>query len=94
MQLGSRILSKGDNRRMIIDYRDWLAEGRTLSAATVTAIGATSTVTVAVPTFDDAQRRLYLHVQAGQISEKFTATVQVTSTDGQIVTDTIAFTVT
>lgn len=92
MQLAARTLRTGDNRRLTIDYRDWLWEGAHLSSATVSVPGGTHS-SVGTQSFDEGRKRLYFYIQAGSISEIFTATVQVTSTDGQIVSDTIAFTV-
>lgn len=106
MLIGSKNLANGDIRRVIIDYRDWLLEGDWLSVV-VASIGSTSVDNkghfVNVPpasglyasnvTLDQENKSVYLTVNAGNVNGNFTLQVEVTDTIGQVITDTLAFTV-
>lgn len=90
MLLGTRNIAQGDKRKYTIDYRDFLEKGVTLKLPVVTAAGALY-ATVGAVTLDTSDTRLIFFVQAGTISETFTAAVQVQDTNGEIVNDTIDF---
>lgn len=95
MLIATKQHTAGNKTRYKIEYRDWLDDGRTLnqssgfSAALVTPAPADVTVNQASVTADD----LYFWVAGGSVNEAFTVQVQVTDTLGEIVIDTINFTV-
>jgi hypothetical protein len=81
----------------MIDYNEFLQFGeklKTFTLAIATQVpAATSTVNSAISFFDVDDTQLYLFVIAGIVGENFTVNVQVTTTYGEIVNDTLAFTV-
>jgi hypothetical protein len=95
MQIGNKQHTAGNKTRYEIDYEMWLDEGRTLSNA-----GFSATLSVP-PTLNDVtisqvsvtSHKLYFFVSGGSINEAFTVQTQVTDTLGEIVIDTINFTV-
>lgn len=95
MLIGSKQHTAGNKTRYQVNYRDWLDAGRTLnqstgfSAAVVAPAPADVTVDQASVTADD----LFFWVSGGSINEAFSVQVQVTDTLGEIVIDTINFTV-
>lgn len=93
MLLDTRNIVQGDTRRFVIDYRDFLTKGYILATATATLTpGATSTV--GAVTLDETFTQVYMYITGGTaLNEIFTASLQVTDTDGQTVNDTINFTV-
>ena len=94
MQLGQDNLTTGDTRRYQVDYRPFLQFGEVLIAATVTGNGPTSTVKLPTTGFlDVTETQLYFFVTGGSVGENFTASVQVKTSYGQIVNDTVAYSV-
>lgn len=91
MILGTKTLAQKDVRRYTIEYE--LDKGYTLVTATVT-VPAGTVSTIGAVTLDPKHQKVYFYVNAGAVNENFTATVQVTDTEGQTVNDTIAFVVT
>lgn len=96
MLIGNKQHTAGAKTRYRIDYREWLDEGRTLNqssgfSAALSVLPALNDVTISsvTVTADD----LFWFVQGGSINEAFTVAVQVTDTLGEIVLDTINFTV-
>lgn len=95
MLIGTRQHTAGNKTRYKVNYRDWLEEGRTLnqstgfSATVLSPAPADVTVDQASVTADD----LYFWVSGGSLNETFSVQVQVTDTLGEIVIDTIGFTV-
>jgi hypothetical protein len=92
MQLATRTLVTGDNRRYVIDYRDWLIEGAKLSTVSITVVGNVLS-RVSSQSFDKSLDKVIFFLQAGNVSENFTANVQATDTLGRVINDTITFTV-
>ncbi|MDE2103866.1 MAG: hypothetical protein KGL39_41905 [Patescibacteria group bacterium] len=94
MLLGTIIHTAGNATRRGVDYCEWLEDGRTLSQSGFSAIllsPAPADVTIdrvsATPT------RLYYWVSGGSVNETFTVEVQAKDTLGEVVIDTIDFTV-
>ena len=96
MLLGTRRIAVGDNRRITVDYSGFLPQGVTLNGKTVALVlttpnGSSPTSTVGAVSYDPTQSQIYFNVTAGVLNELFTANVQVTDTNGEIVNDTINF---
>lgn len=91
MQLGQQNITAGDIRRYQVDYCQFLQQGETLSSSTLTDTGPTSTVQGAF--FDATGTQLYFFVTAGILGEIFVVNLQVKTTFGETVNDTISFTV-
>ena len=92
MLLGTRNITQGDTRRVVLDYSGWLTLGVVLKTATVSVnTGATSTVQGAALTED--KRHVIFYVTAGNLNEGFTVSVQITDSASETVNDTIAFAV-
>lgn len=95
MLLGSRNLAVGDTRRYRVSYRDFLCDGVSISAVTVTipniTLGYTSAIGTGViaPELSPDRQEVYFWVVAGALNEAFTVQVQITDTNDQIVNDTI-----
>lgn len=95
MLLATKQHTAGNKTRYHVNYRDWLDAGRTLnpsigfSATALAPILADVTVDQVSVTADD----LYFWVSGGTLNEAFTVEVQVTDTLGEIVIDTVNFTV-
>lgn len=90
MNLGQKSLSLGDTRRFEIEYEDYLCDGRTLAAGTVTAsVGTNATINNVALSVD--KKSLIFYVASGAVKESFTASVQVTTSDGEVVNDTASF---
>ena len=97
MQLSTQNITTGDTRRYQIDYSTFLQDGENLTAfiaaiATQTP-AATSSINAVLSVLDIDQDAIFLYVVGGTVNENFTVTVQVTTNYGEIVNDTIAFTV-
>lgn len=92
-QLGQQNITAGDIRRYQIDYTQFLQPGEVLTAGgfTVTSSGATSTARGAFLNITETQ--LYFFVTGGNLNESFTVSVQVKTSFGETINDTIAFTV-
>lgn len=93
MLLGSKTLAQNDKRQYTVNYSNFLDKGRVLVTATVTVPTGTSSQVGAV-TFDPKQHKVYFFINAGAINENFTATIQITDSEGQRVNDTVNFVVT
>lgn len=94
MLLGQRTLTSGDVRRITIDYSEFLPKGVVLATATVTLSPIGITSSVGAPTLTDAKNGIYFNITGGTaLNEAFTATVQVTDTYGEVINDTLNFTV-
>lgn len=92
MLLGTRNITQGDTRRVVVDYSEFLAQGAILASETVImSSGATSTVQNA--TLSENKKMLIFFVTAGALNENFTVSVQITDSQGETVNDTINFTV-
>ncbi len=99
MLIGNKQHTAGAKKRWRIDYREWLDEGRTLQAsgfsATLLVPPALNDVTISGVTVTEDD--LIFFVQGGSVNggvnEAFTVAVQVTDTLGEILPDTINFTV-
>jgi hypothetical protein len=95
MLIASRQHTAGNSTRYWVNYIDWLDDGRTLVAAGCSAAlapGSTVTdvtVTISTVTAD----KLYFFVTGGSLNEAFTVQVTAKDTLGEIVIDTIQFTV-
>lgn len=95
MLIGAKQHTAGNVRRFSVNYEDWLEEGRTLNQSSgFSASNVTATVTdVVVGTVSTTAKKLYFWVSGGSINEVFTVQVQVTDTLGEVVIDTIQFSV-
>jgi hypothetical protein len=96
MLIGSKQHTAGAKTRWRIDYREWLDDGRTLNqlsgfSATLSVPPALNDVTISGVTVTEDD--LFFFVQGGSLNEAFTIALQVTDTLGEIVPDTINFTV-
>ena len=91
MQLGQDNITTGDTRRYQVDYRPFLQFGEVLTKSTVTSNGLTSTAKS--NTFDVTETQLYFFVTGGTVGENFTVSVQVTTSYGQILNDTVSYSV-
>lgn len=94
MLIGTKQHTAGNKTRYEVDYIDWLDDGRTLastgfSAAPVAPAPADVTLSSVSVTAD----KLYFFVVGGSVNEAFTVQIQVTDTLGEIVIDTVLFTV-
>jgi hypothetical protein len=81
----------GDKRLRTVNYDDFLADGVTLVTAAVTC--PDSSVTISGIDIATNPRKATFFVAGGTVNTTFTVTVQVTDSTGQIVTDTIDFSV-
>ena len=96
MLLGSQNLTTGDTRRYLVSYEEFLIKGAVLTAVTVTvSAGATSTVGsgATAPKLTVDEKGIYFWLTGGTLNEKFTASIQVTDNNSEVVNDTIQFTV-
>src|SRR5579872_1008210 len=96
MLIGTKQHTAGNKTRYQVDYENWLDEGRTLNpssgfSASLSVPPALNDVTISQVsvTTDD----LYFFVSGGSVNEAFTVQTQVTDTLGEIVVDTINFSV-
>jgi hypothetical protein len=96
MRIAQRFHGAGNKTRYEVDYFNWLQEGRTLSPNNgfSAALADGSTVTdVTVDQVSVTSTKLFFWVSGGSINEAFTVQTQVTDTLGEIVNDTVDFTV-
>ena len=94
MQIAERNIGVGDRRKYVIDYRDFLEPGYTLTGATVTVAAQTPPATSTIDTVSvDNGIKVYFFVNAGVLNEVFTANVVATDNLSETVNDTIQFTV-
>ena len=92
MLLGTRNITQGDTRRIIIDYSGWLDKGVVLETIAVSVpTGTTSTVQGA--TLSDDKRHAVFYVTGGNLNESFTVAAQITDSASETVNDTLDFTV-
>lgn len=92
MQLGQQNITVGNTLRYQVSYREALNVGEVLTVATVTSSSRTSSTNT--NTFLDVSDTLvFFFVVAGPNPEVFTATIQVTTSFGQVINDTIIFNV-
>ena len=91
MQLGQDNITTGDARRYQVDYTPFLQQGEVLTSFTVSDNGPTSTTQGGF--FDVTETQLYFFVTGGIVGENFTVSVQVKTSYGQTVNDTLAFSV-
>ena len=97
MRIGKKFHTAGDTTRYWVDYFNWLEDGRTINPETgfSAVLQAGSTVTdVTINQVTVTADKLYFFVEGGSVNETFTVQVQVTDTLGEVVIDTINFTVT
>ena len=96
-QISQQNITSGDVRRYEIDYHEFLQFGEKLTAFTLAIATqsppATSTVNSSISFFDVDDTQLYLFVTGGINGESFVLHVQVKTSYGQTVNDTVAFTV-
>lgn len=99
MQLSNQQITTGDTRRYQVDYSQFLQFGEKLSGFTLALATQTPTPTSTVNPSNNSflsvdESQLYIFVVGGTaVGETFTVDVQVTTTYGQTVNDTVAFTV-
>ena len=96
-QISQQNITSGDVRRYEIDYHEFLQFGEKLTAFLLAIASqipaATSTVNAAGSFLDVDDTILYLFVTGGNSGESFVLDVQVKTSYGQTINDTIAFTV-
>lgn len=94
MLIGLKQHSAGDTIRYEVDYSEWLDEGRTIRpnnfSATILVPAPADIVITSVSVTAD---KLYFFVTGGSANEAFTVQVSITDTLGEVVVDTINFTV-
>lgn len=96
MLLGSQNITHGDTRRFLVSYEDFLIRGAVLTALTVTVnVGATSSIGTGTiqPKLSPTDKSIVFLVLAGVLNEVFTVSIQITDNLGNIVNDTLKFTV-
>jgi hypothetical protein len=96
MLLGSQNITTGDTRRFMVSYEDFLIKGAVLTTVTVAVnAGVTSSIGTAglAPKLFPTDKSIVFWVIAGVLNEVFTVSVQVVDNLGNIVNDTIKFTV-
>lgn len=95
MLIGSKQHTAGNKTRYEIDYDEWLDDGRTINASSgfSAAVVTPAPADITISNVSVTAHRLYFFVAGGSINEAFTVQVQVTDTLGEIVTDTVNFTV-
>lgn len=93
MLLAKRYITQGDTRRYVIDYNDFLLKGIVLTAAVIVNGTAGTTSTVQNVTLDESATKVIFFATGGALNEVFTANVQVTDSNNEVVNDTIQFTV-
>jgi hypothetical protein len=94
MLIGSKQHSAGDRIRYEVDYIDWLDTGRTIRPNNFSAAVSSGTTTAVIDTVSVTADKLYFFVNGGANNEAFTVQVSVTDTLGEVVVDTINFTIT
>lgn len=90
MLLAQKTLAPSEKRRYEIDYSDYLLEGRKLTAFTVSLPVGTNATVASISRSVDEESGIFFIVAAA-VSETFTATVQATLTDTEVVIDTVSF---
>ena len=81
----------GNTRRFVVDYRDWMNRGTTMTAFTaVVSAGAVATVSGAAIQGDDTG---VFFVAGGLLDEEFTVTLTLTTSYGEIKIDEVPFVV-
>lgn len=93
MLLGTRSLAAGDIRKYEIDYRPYLCYGNKLSTVSVT-VSADALSTVDTVTIYSAETIVSFMVNAAAVNETFTASIEATMDDGEVLNDTADFIVT
>lgn len=86
--LAQRTHTEGNVRRFIVDYREWMNPGTTVSAFTAVSSSLTATVTGAA--IQDDQTCVFF-VNAGELGEEFTVTLTLTTSYGEIKIDVVPF---
>ena len=96
-QISQQNITTGDVRRYQVDYCEFLQFGEKLTSFTLAIAPqtpvATSTVNAGNSFLDVGDTNLYVFVTGGNNGENFTLNVQVKTSYGQTINDTIAFTV-
>jgi hypothetical protein len=90
MMLKRIIHGAGNAIRYEIDYSDWLEDGTSLTAGTVT-IGIVD-VTIGTVTLTPSHRLVFL-LSGGSLNETFILDVQATDSRGEIKNDTLSFSI-
>jgi hypothetical protein len=96
MQLSNQNITAGDTRRYQVDYTPFLQDGDKLTSFTLAIAAQTPAATSSVGSnsfLDVSETQLYLFVTAGVVNENFTVKVQVKTSYGETVNDTISYTV-
>lgn len=95
MLIGSKQFTAGNNTRYEVDFSQWLDEGRTLNQQSgfLATLVAPVPADVTINQVSVTAHKLYFFVSGGSVNETFTVQTQVTDTLGEIVIDTINFTV-
>ena len=94
MLLGTIIHTAGNATRCGVDYCEWLEDGRSINPSNFSAgLVSPAPTDVTIDRMSVTPTRLYFWVSGGSINETFTVQVQVTDTLGEVVIDTIDFTV-
>lgn len=89
--LGAKSIPAGDTQRFKANFDALLDRGVFLASVTV---GSTSPVsTVNTPSLSDDRKSVYFYVTANTSSETFTASLQITTSDGQTLNYTVIYTV-
>lgn len=86
--IAQRRLTQGNRRRFIVDYRDWMNRGTTMSAFTAVASSAAITISGVAIQGDDTGVFL---VEGGVAGDTFTVTVTLTTSYNEVKKDTVPF---
>lgn len=95
MLLATKQHTAGNKTRYGVDYCEWLEVGRTLdqSAGFTATVNAPAPADITLSGVSVTATRLYFFVAGGSLNEAFTVETKVTDTLGEVVVDTIQFTV-
>src|SRR5579859_1361732 len=92
MNLGTETITVGEVRRVVANYRQSVRPGEHLTLATVTCNSPVSTITQTALSPDELS--VFFWVKASASVETFTCFLSVTTSDGQVLNDTVAIGVT
>lgn len=92
MTLPTREHTAGNKRRFVVDYREWMNPGATVSAFTAVLSPSTVTATVTGAAIQDDQTCVFF-VNGGAEGEEFEVDLTLTTSYGEIKIDVVPFVV-
>lgn len=87
MLLASKIHTKNDTRRWVVDYSNWLDNTATITLANVTSSSTTCTIDKS----SILGSEVVFFLKGGELGETLTVTLAITDSFGNIKTDTLSF---